>query len=138
MTMFDVEKIRRDFPILDQKIRGKPLVYLDNAASSQKPNAVIDAISHNYRHDYANIHRGVHSLSERSTAAYENARGKVKRFINAASEKLLTRLGVWHDIIHQRLGENETLFNYRGDNPFYQALNKELHIKRRAVIQAVN
>ncbi|MGR9099565.1 MAG: SufS family cysteine desulfurase [Gammaproteobacteria bacterium] len=84
---FDVEKIRRDFPILDQQIRGKPLIYLDNAASSQKPNAVIDAISHNYRHDYANIHRGVHTLSERSTAAYEGAREKVRRFINAASVK---------------------------------------------------
>ena len=87
MTRFDVEKIRRDFPILDQRIRGKPLVYLDNAASSQKPNIVIDAISHNYRHDYANIHRGVHTLSERSTAAYEGAREKVKCFINATSEK---------------------------------------------------
>ncbi|MGR9074424.1 MAG: aminotransferase class V-fold PLP-dependent enzyme, partial [Gammaproteobacteria bacterium] len=84
---FDVEKIRRDFPILDQRIRGKPLIYLDNAASSQKPNAVIDAICHNYRYDYANIHRGVHTLSERSTAAYEGAREKVRRFINAASIK---------------------------------------------------
>ena len=87
MTVLDCEKIRRDFPILDEQIRGKPLIYLDNAASSQKPNAVIDAISHNYRHDYANIHRGVHTLSERSTAAYEAARSKVKKFINASSDK---------------------------------------------------
>ena len=87
MTVLDSEKIRRDFPILDEKIRGKPLIYLDNAASSQKPNAVIDAISHNYQHDYANIHRGVHTLSERSTAAYEAARSKVKKFINASSDK---------------------------------------------------
>ena len=85
--MLDVQKIRQDFPILDQQIRGKPLVYLDNAASSQKPNAVIDAICHNYRHDYANIHRGVHTLSERSTAAYEGAREKVRQFINAASTR---------------------------------------------------
>ena len=70
MTVFDVQKIRDDFPILNEQIRGKPLVYLDNAASSQKPNAVIDAISHNYHHDYSNIHRGVHTLSERSTAEY--------------------------------------------------------------------
>jgi cysteine desulfurase / selenocysteine lyase len=87
MSGIDIQKIRRDFPILNEQIRGKPLVYLDNAASSQKPNVVIDAISHNYRHDYANIHRGVHTLSERSTEAYENAREKVKLFINAASVK---------------------------------------------------
>lgn len=85
--MFDVEKIRQDFPILEQQIRGKPLVYLDNAASSQKPNVVIDAICNNYRNDYANIHRGVHTLSERSTAAYEGARNKVKDFLNAESTK---------------------------------------------------
>ncbi len=87
MTEFDVHKIRQDFPILAEQIRGKPLIYFDSAASSQKPNAVIDTISHNYRHDYSNIHRGVHTLSERSTAAYEGARHKVQKFINAASEK---------------------------------------------------
>lgn len=87
MTLFPVERIRADFPILSEKIRGKDLVYLDNAASCQKPNAVIDAISHVYRHDYANIHRGVHTLSVRSTELYEGARTKVKDFINAASEK---------------------------------------------------
>jgi cysteine desulfurase/selenocysteine lyase len=87
MTNFPVEKIRADFPILAEKIRGKDLVYLDNAASCQKPNAVIDAISDLYRHDYANIHRGVHTLSVRSTDKFEGARGKVKEFINAASDK---------------------------------------------------
>jgi cysteine desulfurase/selenocysteine lyase len=87
MTHFPVEKIRADFPILAEKIRGKDLVYLDNAASCQKPNAVIDAISNLYRHDYANIHRGVHTLSVRSTDKFEAARGKVKDFINAASDK---------------------------------------------------
>jgi cysteine desulfurase/selenocysteine lyase len=87
MTNFPVEKIRADFPILAEKIRGKDLVYLDNAASCQKPNAVIDAISNLYRHDYANIHRGVHTLSVRSTDKFESARGKVKDFINAASDK---------------------------------------------------
>lgn len=87
MTNFPVEKIRADFPILVEKIRGKPLVYLDNAATCQKPDAVIDAISHLYRHDYSNVHRGVHSLSVRSTDLFEGARTKVKNFINAASEK---------------------------------------------------
>ncbi|MGR8935712.1 MAG: SufS family cysteine desulfurase [Gammaproteobacteria bacterium] len=87
MTNYPIDKIRADFPILQQQIRGKPLVYFDNAATCQKPQAVIDSISHLYSHDYANVHRGVHTLSERSTAAYENAREKVKNFINAASTK---------------------------------------------------
>jgi cysteine desulfurase / selenocysteine lyase len=87
MTTFPVEKIRADFPILAEKIRGKGLVYLDNAASCQKPNAVIDSISEFYRHDYANIHRGVHTLSVRATDKFESARGKVRAFINAASTK---------------------------------------------------
>ena len=80
---FDVERIRADFPILQQKVHGKPLIYLDNAASTQKPKAVIDAIKHYYEHDHANVHRGVHMLSERATEAYEEARIKVQRFINA-------------------------------------------------------
>jgi cysteine desulfurase/selenocysteine lyase len=84
---FDVEKIRADFPILKQKIRNKPLVYLDNAATSQKPQVVIDSIVKMYSCDYSNVHRGVHTLSERATAAYEGARGKVKNFINAESTK---------------------------------------------------
>jgi len=86
-TSYDVKRIRADFPILQETVRGKPLVYLDNAATAQKPNAVIDCISHFYRHDNANVHRGIHSLSERATAAYEGARTKVQRFINAAVEK---------------------------------------------------
>jgi cysteine desulfurase/selenocysteine lyase len=87
MTIYPIDKIRADFPILHQQIRGKPLVYLDNAATSQKPQAVIDSISRLYRYDYANVHRGVHTLSERSTAAYEEAREKVKNFINASSSR---------------------------------------------------
>jgi cysteine desulfurase/selenocysteine lyase len=82
---FDVEKIREDFPVLKQKIHGKPLVYLDNAATAQKPQAVIDAIRKFYEVDCANIHRGVHELSQRSTAAYEETRAKVKGFLNARS-----------------------------------------------------
>ncbi len=87
MTTFPIDKIRADFPILDEKIRNKPLVYLDNAATCQKPKAVIDSISHLFEHDYANVHRGVHALSVRSTDLYEGARKKVKQFINAQSEK---------------------------------------------------
>jgi cysteine desulfurase/selenocysteine lyase len=83
----DVEKIRRDFPILHQSVHGKPLVYLDNAATTQKPLAVIEAIEHYYRHDNSNIHRGVHALSERATEQYERARVSVQRFLNAADSK---------------------------------------------------
>jgi cysteine desulfurase/selenocysteine lyase len=84
---FDVARIRADFPILAQEIRGKRLVYLDNAATSQKPQAVIDALDRYYRAENSNIHRGVHWLSERATAAYEAARAKLRAFINAESDK---------------------------------------------------
>lgn len=87
MTQFPIDKIRSDFPILQEVLRTKPLVYLDNAATCQKPKAVIDSIVHLYSHDYANVHRGVHTLSVRSTDLFEGARSKVKTFINAASEK---------------------------------------------------
>ncbi len=83
---FDVEKIREDFPVLKQKVHGKPLVYLDSAATAQKPHAVIDAIRRFHEVDCANIHRGVHELSQRSTAAYEETRAKAKRFLNARSK----------------------------------------------------
>ena len=83
----DVQRIRADFPVLDQEINGQPLVYLDNAATAQKPLAVIRTLDQYYRRYNANIHRGVHTLSERATAAYDGARGKVRDFIGAASEK---------------------------------------------------
>src|SRR5689334_24217045 len=83
---FDVEKVREDFPVLKQTVHGKPLVYLDNAATSQKPRQVIEAIVRFYEVDCANIHRGVHELSQRSTAKYEETRAKVKRFLNAKSK----------------------------------------------------
>ena len=83
-TGLDADRLRADFPILAQEIHGKPLVYLDNGASTQKPNAVIDAVGDFYSRDYANIHRGVHTLSERATAAFEGARERVRRFLNAA------------------------------------------------------
>ncbi len=82
---YDVEAIRRDFPILSREVYGKPLIYLDNGASAQKPQAVIDAVTHTYEHEYANVHRGLHFLSNAATDAYERAREKVRGFINAAS-----------------------------------------------------
>ena len=84
---FDVDQIRNDFPILKQKIFDQPLAYLDNGASTQKPQVVIDAISNLYEQDYANVHRGIHTLSQRSTDHFEAARSTVKNFINAASDK---------------------------------------------------
>jgi cysteine desulfurase / selenocysteine lyase len=87
MTIFDVQKLRADFPALRQKVYGKPLVYLDNAATTQKPQAVIDALASFYTQDCANIHRGVHLLSERATRAYEDSRARLRRFIRAADEK---------------------------------------------------
>lgn len=82
---YDVEAIRRDFPILSREVYGKPLVYLDNGASAQKPLAVIEAIDHAYRNEYANVHRGLHFLSNAATDAYEKARETVRRFLNAPS-----------------------------------------------------
>jgi cysteine desulfurase/selenocysteine lyase len=87
MTPFDVEHIREDFPILHQEVHGRPLVYLDNAATSQKPRQVIAALDHYYETDNSNIHRGVHTLSERATAAYEGARDKIKNFLNAGDRR---------------------------------------------------
>jgi cysteine desulfurase / selenocysteine lyase len=84
---FDVEKVRDDFPILREQVHGKPLVYLDNGATSQKPQSVIDALQHYYRCENSNIHRGVHFLSERATASYENGREKVRQFLNAKTQQ---------------------------------------------------
>jgi cysteine desulfurase/selenocysteine lyase len=84
---FDVAAVRRDFPVLHQEVHDKPLAYLDNAASSQHPVQVIEAVAEYYRLDHANVHRGVHQLSQRATDAFEGAREKVRRFINAASER---------------------------------------------------
>ena len=84
--MFDVTQIRKDFPILTREVNGKPLVYLDNGASSQKPNVVIDAVTRAYREEYANVHRGLHYLSNLATEKYESVRGIVAKFLNAADE----------------------------------------------------
>ncbi len=85
LTAYDVEAIRRDFPILSREIHGKPLVYLDNGASAQKPQSVIDAVTHAYSNEYANVHRGLHFLSNAATDAYEKSRETVRRFLNAGS-----------------------------------------------------
>ncbi|MBL1294360.1 MAG: cysteine desulfurase [Thiotrichales bacterium] len=86
-TFAAIQSFRQDFPILNQEVNGKPLVYLDNGATTQKPQIVIDTIREYYERDNANVHRGVHTLSARATDAYEGARSKVKNFINAASNK---------------------------------------------------
>lgn len=91
--MFNVDAIRRDFPLLNQQTNGKTLVYLDSAASSQKPLAVLDAVDACYREYYANVHRGIYNLSEKSSDEYEQARKKIARFINAAS---------WRELIFTR------------------------------------
>ncbi len=85
--MFDVDKIRADFPILSREVNGKPLVYLDNGASAQKPRAVIDAMTHAYEAEYANVHRGLHHLSMVATEAYEGVRGKIARFLGVGDER---------------------------------------------------
>ena len=86
-NMFDAERIRAEFPILAQEVNGRPLVYLDNGATSQKPRRVIDAIRRYYESDNANVHRGLHALSERATTAYEGARDTVRAFLNAADRR---------------------------------------------------
>src|ERR1700757_1061752 len=83
-STYDVNRIRADFPILAMQVYGKPLVYLDNAASAQKPKAVLERLEHAYTAEYANVHRGLHYLANAATEAYENAREKLRAFINAA------------------------------------------------------
>ena len=101
--MYDIQAIRQDFPILAREVYGRPLVYLDNAATTQKPKAVIDAIAEEYCSVNANVHRGVHFLSQEATTLHENARETVRRFINAGStsEIIFTR----HYGEHQSCGD---------------------------------
>ena len=83
---FNVEKIRNDFPILSRMVNDRPLVYLDNGASAQKPQVVIDAITKSYSEEYANVHRGLHFLSNLATDNYESVRGIISKFLNATSD----------------------------------------------------
>ena len=94
--MFDVNKIRKDFPILSRTVNNKPLVYLDNGASAQKPQAVIDAVTKAYSEEYSNVHRGLHTLSNIATDNYEAVRGKIQHFLGAefpANAKVLSLNG---------------------------------------------
>lgn len=97
--MYDVSEVRKDFPILSRSVNGKPLVYLDNGASSQKPQAVIEAVTRGYAEEYANVHRGLHFLSNLATDKYEAVRSKVQRFLNAPSEsEILFTTGSTHGL----------------------------------------
>lgn len=125
--MFDVENIRKDFPILSRKVNGKPLVYLDNAATSQKPQVVMDAIVDYYSNYNANIHRGVHTLSQEATEAYEKAREKIQRHFNAAkpSEIILTS-GTTHGI--NLVATGFTSFLKKGDELIVSAMEHHSNI----------
>src|SRR6266481_10225658 len=91
--------LRRDFPILDQEVHGQPLIYFDNAATTQKPRAVLDTLRHYYECDNANVHRGIHELSNRATAGFEAARGRAAKFINArSSEEIIFTRGTTEGI----------------------------------------
>ncbi|MEL7092821.1 MAG: cysteine desulfurase [Pseudomonadota bacterium] len=96
--MYDVDAIRADFPILSREVNGKPLVYLDNGASAQKPQVVIDAISNAYAHEYANVHRGLHYLSNLATENYEAVRGKIATFLNADEDEIIFNSGTTEGI----------------------------------------
>jgi len=97
-TSVDWKVVREDFPILDQEVHGHPLIYFDNAASSQKPRAVIQAMTNYYEKDHSNVHRGLHELSSRATAAYEAARDKVAHFLNASSDEVIFTRGTTESI----------------------------------------
>lgn len=125
---FDVERIRKDFPILTQKVHGKPLVYLDNAATTQKPNAVLDIQNIYYREQNANIHRGVHRLSELATFEYEKSRGKIKNYINASENREIiftagTTAGI--NLIAQSFGKT---FLQSGDEVIISAMEHHSNI----------
>lgn len=125
--MFDVQKIRTDFPILTQKVNGKPLVYFDNGATSQKPQVVIDAISEYYQETNANIHRGVHSLSQRATDAYEAAREIMRKHLNAAyTHEVLFTAGATHGI--NLVANGFASFLHAGDEVLISAMEHHSNI----------
>lgn len=96
--MYDIARVRADFPILSREVNGKPLVYLDNGASAQKPQVVIDAMTKAYSHEYANVHRGLHYLSNLATEHYEGVRGKIARFLNATESEVVFTTGTTEGI----------------------------------------
>lgn len=126
--VFDVETIRKDFPILHQEVNGQPLVYLDNAATTQKPNAVIDALCDFYRRDNANVHRGAHALADRATTKFEAAREKVARFINAKSiEQVIWTRGTTESINLVAFSWGRTQLN-QGDRILVSAMEHHANI----------
>ncbi len=108
---YDVARVREDFPALAMKVYGKPLVYLDNAASAQKPTAVLDRMTEAYKSEYANVHRGLHYLANAATEAYEGGRAKVAKFLNAAAHR--------RDRLHPQ--------RHRGDQPRGVVLGRAQH-----------
>jgi len=110
---FDLSRIRADFPILSRQVNNKPLVYLDNGASAQKPQVVIDAVTQAYSSEYANVHRGLHYLSNLATDNYEAVRGKLARFLNAASEE--------HIVLNSGTTEGINLVAYGWAMPRFEA-----------------
>jgi cysteine desulfurase / selenocysteine lyase len=125
---WDVERVRQDFPALHQAVHGKPLVYLDNAATSQKPQAVIDALVAYYTHDNANVHRGVHLLSERATEAYERARMRIQRHLNAASEREIVFVRQATEGINLVMGSFGRTFVGAGDQIVISAIEHHANI----------
>ncbi len=125
--MFDIDKIRKDFPILNRKVNGKPLVYFDNAATSQKPQVMIDSIVDYYSNYNANIHRGVHTLSQEATSAYEEARVKIQHHFNAAkSHEIILTSGTTHSI--NMVATGFTSFLKKGDEIIVSALEHHSNI----------
>jgi cysteine desulfurase/selenocysteine lyase len=139
---FPVDEIRKDFPVLDQKVNGKPLVYFDNAATTQKPLAVINRISDYYLKENSNVHRGVHHLSQLATEAYENARESVRKFIHAGSKReiIFTRgttesINMTATIVESRIDEGDEILvtameHHSNFVPWQQlCLRKKAHLK---------
>ena len=125
---FDVPAVRADFPILSRTVHGKPLVFLDSAASAQKPRAVIDAVSHLYENDYANVHRGLYELSALSTKAYEDARETVRAHLNAASEREIVFTGGATEAINLVAGSLSQGLLTEGDEVVITALEHHSNI----------
>jgi cysteine desulfurase/selenocysteine lyase len=144
-TNFNVERIREDFPALQQNISGHPLVYLDNGASTQKPQQVIDAVNGFYSHDYSNVHRGIHTLSQRATDLFESSREKVRGFLNAEhdSEIIFTRGTtesinlVAHSFVEANFGEGDEVIisamEHHSNIVPWQILEKKIGIKLRII-----
>ena len=127
-TAFDVQKIREDFPILEQKVHGdRPLVFLDNAASTQRPRQVIEVLRRVYERDYANVHRGIHTLSERSTEQYEEAREKIRDFIGADSLGYLSLDGLLSSVGSARPSYCTSC--YTGDYPVAVPQNQAAYLQ---------